>query len=88
MTLPTYVLGAVIASFFGFAFHFWRGGNGWRMVLYQFLAWLGFWGGHWIAGALGWEFANLGALNIGLAIAGSWVSLVGGYWLSLMQPSN
>ncbi len=87
MTLPSFLLGALLASLFGFAFHFWRGGDGWRILLYQFLSWLGFWGGHLIAGALGWDFASLGPLHIGMAVAASWLTLVGGYWLSLMQPA-
>ncbi|MQC26102.1 MAG: hypothetical protein DWG76_01450 [Chloroflexi bacterium] len=79
------MLGGMLATLFGAAFHVWRGGNGFRLLLYQGLAWLGFWGGHWVAGLLGWEFASYGPLHIGLAILGSWTALGIGYWLSLMQ---
>lgn len=86
MTLPSFVLGAVLASLFGAAFHLWRGGNGLRLLLYLVLAWAGFWGGHWVAEALGWNFASFGPLHIGLASLGSWLIMGVGYWLSLMQP--
>lgn len=86
MTLPSFVLGAILASIFGAAFHIWRGGSGMRLLLYMALAWTGFWGGHWIAQQLGWTVFTLGPLNIGLASLGSWLVLSLGYWLSLMQP--
>ncbi len=86
MTLPSFLLGALIATIFGFAFHFWRGGSGMRLILYLGLAWIGFWGGHLLSENLGWEFASYGPLHIGLATVSSWFILVVGYWLSLMQP--
>jgi hypothetical protein len=85
MTLPSFVLGGLLATLFGAAFHFWRGGNGFRLLLYLVLAWAGFWGGHWIAEQLGWGFASYGPLHVGLASVGSWGVLLVGYWLSLMQ---
>jgi hypothetical protein len=87
MTLPSIILGAILASVFATLFHLWRGGSGMRMLLYFALAWIGFWGGHWIADQLGWHFFSLGPLNIGLASLGSWLFLSLGYWLSLMQTS-
>ena len=86
MTLPSFVLGAILASIFGVAFHLWRGGSGMRLLLYMAFAWIGFWGGHWIAQQLGWYVFSLGPLNIGLASLGSLLVLSLGYWLSLMQP--
>lgn len=86
MTLPSFLLGALLASLFGFAFHLWRGGSGLRLLLYLGLAWGGFWGGHFIAESLGWHFTRYGPLQIGLASVSSWFTLVLGYWLSLMQP--
>jgi len=86
LTLPSFLLGATLASIFGFAFHFWRGGNGMRLLLYLVLAWGGFWAGHFIAERLAWNFISYGPLHIGMAIVSSWFILVLGYWLSLMQP--
>lgn len=87
MTLPAFVLGAVLSTVFGAAFHLWRGGSGLRLLLYLALAWGGFWGGHWVAEQLGWNFASLGPLHIGLASLGSWLILGLGYWLSLVQTN-
>ena len=87
MTLPSFFLGAVLASIFGAVFHLWRGGSGMRLLFYFVLAWTGFWSGHWIAEQLGWHVFSVGPLNIGLASLGSWLVLSLGYWLSLMQTS-
>lgn len=86
MTLPSFMLGAMLATLFGAAFHFWRGGNAWRFLLYLFLAWLGFWGGHWLATQLGWSLFKIGPLQAGLGSLGSWAALGVGYWLSLAEP--
>ena len=86
MTLPSFVLGAIIASILGTSFHLLRGGSGVRLVFYLVLAWVGFWSGHWIAQQLGWNILTLGPLNIAFASLGSWLVLNLGYWLSLMQP--
>jgi hypothetical protein len=85
MTIPSFLFGATIATLFGFAFHFWRGGSGMRLVLYLGFAWIGFWGGHYLSVSLGWDFASYGPLHIGLATISSLFTLVVGYWLSLMQ---
>ncbi len=86
MTFPSFALGALLATFFGFAFHFWRGGSGLRLLLYLVLAWIRFWGGHFLAESLGWSIASFGPLQLGLASISSWFTIVLGYWLSLMQP--
>jgi hypothetical protein len=85
MTLPSFILGAILASILGTAFHLWRGGSGTRLLFYLVLAWIGFWGGHWIAGQLGWNLLAIGPLNLAFAILGSWLVLNLGHWLSLMQ---
>ena len=85
MTLPSFALGAILASILGTVFHLWRGGSGTSLLLYLVLAWVGFWGGHWIAGQLGWNIFVIGPLNLAFAILGSWLVLSLGHWLSLMQ---
>ncbi len=87
MTLPSLVLGAILASIFGSAYHLWRGGSGIRLLYYMFLAWVGFWGGHWLAQQGDWQFLNYGPLSIGPASLGSLAALSLGYWISSMQTS-
>ena len=86
MTLPSFVLGAVIATLLGAAFHLWRGGGLGRLVLYLLLAWVGFWAGHWAAANLGWDLFRVGPLFLGVAILGSLGALFGGHWLLSIQP--
>lgn len=85
MTLPTIILGVVISSLYGSVFHLWRGGNFWRLLLYIFLAWIGFWLGHIIGNQLEWTFGSIGTLRLGMASIGTFVSLLLGYWLSLVD---
>jgi len=86
MTLPSFVLGATVATFLGAIFHLWRGGGLGRLILYVLLAWIGFWAGHWIAANLGWDLFRVGPLFLGFAILGSLGALFGGYWLLIVQP--
>ena len=61
------------------------GGGLWRLGLYIFLAWVGFWGGHAAGGLLGLRFLGVGPLNLGAALLGGLIALFIGYWLSLVQ---
>lgn len=81
MTIPSILLGFVIASLLGTLFHLWRGGGAGRILFYLVLAWLGFFAGHLIAGWLGWPFLQVGPLNLGMAITGSILLLFSGDWL-------
>jgi hypothetical protein len=85
MTIPSFLMGALIATLYGAAFHLWRGGGFGRLVFYIVLGWVGFWLGHWAGGALGWTFAALGPLNLGMATLTSAVVLLLGHWLSLVE---
>ena len=85
MAIPTLILGLILSTLIGAIFHLWRGGGAGRMLLYLILAWAGFWGGHFVAEALGWHFLNIGALNVGMATIGSLLTLALGYWLSLVD---
>jgi hypothetical protein len=86
MTLPSFILGATLATLFGAAFHLWRGGGMGRLLLYMFLAWLGFWVGHWIGSLLGLQLFQFGPLYLGFAVLGSLGLLFLGHWLLVMQP--
>lgn len=85
MSTPVLLLGLVVSTLLGAAFHLWRGGKAGRLLLYLILSWLGFWAGHLLAGSLGWTFDLLGQLHLGTAVAGSLVFLFAGYWLSLVR---
>jgi hypothetical protein len=88
MTIPGYLLGFMVSTLYGALFHVWRGGGAGRFLLYLILSWSGFWAGHFLAERLGWSFASIGALHLGMATAGSVLFLGIGYWLSLVQPEK
>ena len=85
MTIPSIIIGIVISSLYGVAFHLWRGGGLGRLILYIVLAWIGFWIGHIIGNSQGWTFVSLGPLRLGAATVGSIITLGFGYWLSLVE---
>jgi len=88
MTLASIFLGTVIASIFGCAFHFWRGGGLKWLVLFNFFAWIGFWAGHLLGSLFNIRFFMLGAIDLGPAIIGTFIILFLGYWLSMASQEN
>ena len=88
MTLPAFVFGLVVAAFLGAAFHVWRGGSFWQLILYLAASCVGFAAGQILAEQLGWAFADAGPLHLGPAVLGSAVCLGVGYWLSLVKVEN
>ena len=85
MTFPSIIFGTVLACLLGALFHLWKGGKLFRLVLYILLSVAGFWTGHVVGNYLGWRFAEVGALNAGMAALGSAVFLFVGHWLSLVE---
>lgn len=85
MTIQSIFLGFLLATLYGAAFHLWKGGSLWRLVLYLIFAWAGFWIGHFVGNALGWNFFRVGSLNVGLGTMASVLVIGIGYWLSLVQ---
>ncbi len=85
MTLPAILFGFLVSTFMGAAFHLWKDGGLFRLVLYVLLAWVGFWGGHILASRLGWTFGSIGPLRFGMAIVGCALILYAGHWLSLIN---
>jgi hypothetical protein len=81
MSLPSVILGLIIATLYGTAFHFWRGGNGKRLLLFIVLSWAGFLIGHLIGFFRGWQFFDIGSLHLGSATIGSALFLLVGNWL-------
>ena len=82
MTIPTILLGLLIALFYGAFYHVIRGGSFWRLILYLGLSALGFALGHLIGLWRGWVLIPLGSLNLGLSTMGSVLILLIGDWLS------
>lgn len=85
MTLPTILLGLLIALLYGALYHVIRGGSFWRLLLYLGLSVLGFTAGHIIGLWRGWMLIPLGSLNFGLSSIGSIVILVLGDWLGHIE---
>jgi len=88
MTLPSILIGIVISTLYGAAFHLWRGGNLFRLILYLILSWIGFWIGHTLGNFWGCTFGSLGLLSLGAATIGAVATLGIGYWLSLIDSSG
>jgi hypothetical protein len=88
MTLPAFLLGMLIATLYGTAFHLWRGGSLGRLILLVILAWFGFWAGQWIAQRMGWTVLSVGPLHLGLATIFSFLFLALGYWLSRVEKAG
>jgi hypothetical protein len=88
MSLPSILLGFILATLYGAGFHFWRGGGGGRLLLYIALSWAGFWLGHWVFNAQGWQFLQVGPLQVGGGTLGSALTLLMGLWLGQIQQKG
>jgi lysylphosphatidylglycerol synthetase-like protein (DUF2156 family) len=94
MTLPSILLGFVIATACGLLFHLVRGGPVSRIGLYVVAAWIAFWAGQLLSMLTGWGWGRLGTLNLLPALAATLVGLfaasvlVGspGGWKRLVEP--
>jgi len=88
MTLPLILLALLIALLAGTIFHILRGGNGWRLLLYLVLSALGFAVGQGLSMWRGWYLLRFGALEIGVGLAGSFIFLAAGDWLSRFESAD
>jgi len=88
MISPTFLLGFLISTFYGAAFHLWRGGGIGRLFFYLILAWCGFWIGQFLGLQLGLTLWSIGSLHLGIATLFSLLFLVVGYWLSLIDKEK
>lgn len=88
MNIPSLVFGGIIATLLGAIFHLIRGGNLTRLLVYILLSWAGFWTGHFLAQQFGFEFINIGTLNLGIATIGSLLFMIIGYWLFFGRSST
>jgi hypothetical protein len=85
MTIPAFLFGFFISTFYGTVFHLWKDGGLGRLLLYVILSWAGFSIGQIAAGLLGWSFLDIGPIHFGLATLGAVAILGVGHWLSLVQ---
>jgi uncharacterized membrane protein YeaQ/YmgE (transglycosylase-associated protein family) len=85
MTIPSYLLGFLISTLYGTAFHLWRGGGAGRLLMNLILGWVGFWLGQFIGTFFGLGFLNIGPLNLGIATVMSFLFLASGHWLSQVE---
>jgi hypothetical protein len=85
MTTPSLVLGLIIAVLIGALFHLFLGGGLGRLFFYLILSLIGFTVGQLIGSWRNWVLFPVGTLNLGMAIIGSLVFLVVGYWFSLVR---
>jgi hypothetical protein len=83
MSIPSFLLGTLIAMIIGCGFHFWRGGGLKWLIAYNIFSILGFWIGHYIAFLFKINFLSLGPINLGSAIIAAVILLFAGYWLSM-----
>ncbi len=80
MALPNLLFGLVIALILGALFHAFRGGSGWRLLLYLGISIFGFVLGQWLGTRFGWALYPFGALDIGFGLLGGILCLAIGDW--------
>ncbi len=86
MNLPAILFGCLFATLYGSLFHFWRGGDFRRLLLFQLLSWVGFWLGDLMGYLFQWNVLSVGVLRLGMATLGSIILLFLGNWL--FRPQN
>lgn len=82
MTTPALFYSFLLASLYGTAFHFWKGGGGGKFFLYLILSWIGFAAGHLLAEYGGVSLFHVGPISAGLGTIGSLLLLFIGHWTS------
>lgn len=82
------VLGFLLASIYGAAFHLIFGGPIKRIVLYLAAAWLGFFIGQFLGDFLNFEFLKLGKIHLVSASLGAWLLLLVAWWLAGQDPER
>lgn len=74
------VLGLLLSTAYGAAFHLIMGGRPRNIIIYVVASWLGFTIGHFVGDFLGIDTLKLGAIHLLTASLGNWVLLLG-MWL-------
>lgn len=76
------VLGFLLATAYGAAFHLLLGGPARRIALYLVASWAGFIVGQFVGGIFGIDLFKLGTINLLSASIGSWLALLISWWLA------
>jgi hypothetical protein len=95
MTLPSVLLGFLLATVAGLLFHLIRGGPVPRIGLYVLAAWIAFWAGQLLSMATGWQWGRVGTLNLVPALAATLMGLLAasvlagspGRWKQILEGS-
>ncbi len=88
MPLPALLMGVLISSLLGAAFHLWKGGGGGSLLLDLVLGWFGFWFGQFLALRFNLALGTLGSLHLVPAILMGLVFLLIGSWLNRSDLEN
>jgi hypothetical protein len=75
------ILGLLLATIYGAAFHLIFGGPVKRIVLYLFAAWIGFFIGQFVGDFLNIEILKVGKIHLVSASIGAWALLFISSWL-------
>ncbi len=81
-TASALVLGFLLSTAYGAAFHLLLGGPARRILLYVLASWMGFALGHFLGDLLNIALFKLGALYLFSASLGSWIALIASWWLA------
>lgn len=76
MTVPAALLGILLATACGLAFHVIRGGGASRIALDVVAAWISFFLGHAVGEWLHWELGRVGPLNLFPAFLATLLGLI------------
>jgi hypothetical protein len=76
------VLGFLLASIYGAAFHLVFGGPAKHILLYLGAAWLGFFIGQFVGDFMNFELLKLGKIHLVSASVGAWATLLAAHWLT------
>lgn len=82
ITIPTFLLGSVIAWLIGALVHLITGGKFLRLIFCIIFAWIGFWAGNTIGGNLNLVLYKYGQIDLGISVPISIGAALFGYWLS------
>lgn len=86
MTLPAFLFGCLIAILLGSAFHLWKGGGLWHIIMYILFGLAGFWLGHLASVLLDFHLWDIGPIHFGPALAGALIFLFIARWLFYFSP--
>ena len=81
-TASALVLGFLLSTAYGAAFHLLIGGPARRILLYILASWMGFTLGHFLGDLLNISLFKLGALYLFSASLGAWIALIASWWLA------